>query len=654
MQTYLPGTRIGQYEIASRPMMGGMGVVYFALDHGNDDRPVALKTFRPELLPERAARDRFLREGTAWVELGRHPHIVRCYEVKYIDPTAFLVLELIAKEQNMPDASLRSWLIPGHPLPIGQALLYALQIARGMQHATEKIPGFVHRDLKPENILVGADRLPGTNINRLRVTDFGLVKTIAGGDMPAKAGNEKELKPNQVQFTQGAGTPLYMAPEQWKGEPVGFSTDAYAFGCILYEMISGQYAATGKTLSNLQTSHCEGRLHEIPSSLENSVKALMEKCLRLEKNHRYSGWKEIVDVLELSYALNAGESAPQSTFNGNQNYTEDIQLGLSYLLLGYAYQDIGNVNASIPYYEKALNIGLDRRQRELIFTAYNHFGMAHKDLGQLQQAIYYFHQALVIAQEIGAKHDMGGVLSNLGDAYDKLGDAKQAVKFCKEAITIAKEYNDLRMEGNALGNLGGAYSGLGEIELAIDSHEQALEIDRKIDNRRGEADDLHNIADIYRLPLGNYEKAIKFLDQALSIRREIGDRKGEGATLRNLGTIYRELDDFEKALKYLELALLISREVGDFRGEGIILCRLGLVNFDQQNYDGAVEYFQKASEIHRKCGDRYWEGIDLGNLGTAFLRLGNYNNALIFIKQALEICNDVGNLNGIALSKTSG
>jgi serine/threonine protein kinase len=60
--------------------MGGMGVVYFALDHGNDGRPVALKTFRPELLPDRAARDRFLREGTAWVELGSHPHIVRCYK----------------------------------------------------------------------------------------------------------------------------------------------------------------------------------------------------------------------------------------------------------------------------------------------------------------------------------------------------------------------------------------------------------------------------------------------------------------------------------------------------------------------------------------------------------------------------------------------
>jgi eukaryotic-like serine/threonine-protein kinase len=133
LQTYPPGTRIGQYEIASLPMMGGMGVVYFALDHGNDGRPVALKTFRPELLPDRAARTRFLREGTAWIELGSHPHIVRCYKVEYIDPTAFLVLELIAKEQNMPDASLRSWLIPGRPLPIEQALLFALQIARGMK-----------------------------------------------------------------------------------------------------------------------------------------------------------------------------------------------------------------------------------------------------------------------------------------------------------------------------------------------------------------------------------------------------------------------------------------------------------------------------------------------------------------------------------------
>ena len=79
MSVYPPGARIaGRFEVAGRPLMGGMGIVYLCLDH-QEQRPIALKTFRPELLPDRAARDRFLREGTAWVELGAHPNIVRCF-----------------------------------------------------------------------------------------------------------------------------------------------------------------------------------------------------------------------------------------------------------------------------------------------------------------------------------------------------------------------------------------------------------------------------------------------------------------------------------------------------------------------------------------------------------------------------------------------
>ncbi len=92
MSIYPPGTRIGQYEIAGRPLMGGMGIVYVCLDH-QENRPVALKTFKPAYLPDRAARDRFLREGTHWVDLGAHPYIVRCYRVFRIDPEVYLVLE---------------------------------------------------------------------------------------------------------------------------------------------------------------------------------------------------------------------------------------------------------------------------------------------------------------------------------------------------------------------------------------------------------------------------------------------------------------------------------------------------------------------------------------------------------------------------------
>src|SRR5512135_3729636 len=110
---YSPGAHIAdRYEVAACPLMGGMGIVYICFDH-QEQRPVALKTFKPEHLPDRAARDRFLREGTAWVDLGAHPHIVRCYRVLRIDPEVYLVLELIAKEQDREDASLRSWLVLG-------------------------------------------------------------------------------------------------------------------------------------------------------------------------------------------------------------------------------------------------------------------------------------------------------------------------------------------------------------------------------------------------------------------------------------------------------------------------------------------------------------------------------------------------------------
>jgi len=283
-------TIAGRYEIAGKPMMGAMGVVYIAFDH-QDQRPVAIKTFRPEYLSDRAARDRFLREGTAWVDLGVHPHIVRCYEVTRVgDGTeVYLILELVAREQGYPDASLRPWLIPGRPLPVETALLFALQIARGMGHAVERIPGFVHRDLKPENVLVGADRLPDWNVNRVRVTDFGLASVLEAESKPETSGRTQQpassdrLPASRTQLTHGiVGTPLYMAPEQWRGEPVGVYTDIYALGCILYEMLAGQQAALGDSLAALQRTHCTGRdpapAGERPGPCPRNRRALPRPC----------------------------------------------------------------------------------------------------------------------------------------------------------------------------------------------------------------------------------------------------------------------------------------------------------------------------------------------------------------------------------------
>jgi serine/threonine-protein kinase len=123
----------------------------------------------------------------------------------------------------------------GQPLPPATALLFALQIARGMQHAVKQIEGFVHRDLKPENVLVGADKLPGTAINRLRVTDFGLAavlqSTSASPSTIHPPASSNQHPASRTQLTHGiVGTPLYMAPEQWEGGDLGVHTNVYALG----------------------------------------------------------------------------------------------------------------------------------------------------------------------------------------------------------------------------------------------------------------------------------------------------------------------------------------------------------------------------------------------------------------------------------------
>jgi serine/threonine protein kinase len=217
MTVFSPGKYIAnRYEVLSQPLMGGMGIVYFCLDQ-ETHLPVAIKAIKPEYLLDRKARARYIDEATTWLRLGNHPNIVRCYEVVHDEPVFFLVLEWIQKEPNFADSSLRSRLIPGRPLSQEQALLFALHIVRGMGYATKIIPGLVHRDIKPENLLIGADLIPGKMVNILKLTDFGLCKIVQNNlDFTSWEAPDGPL-PSHMEITLGAGTPLYMAPEQWLG-----------------------------------------------------------------------------------------------------------------------------------------------------------------------------------------------------------------------------------------------------------------------------------------------------------------------------------------------------------------------------------------------------------------------------------------------------
>jgi len=648
MRTYPPGTRIaGQYEIAGHPLMGGMGIVYLCLDTATD-RPVALKTFRPELLPDRAARDRFLREGTAWVDLGAHPHVVRCYQVLHTDPEVFLVLELIAKEQGRDDASLRAWLTPGHPLPVEQALLFALQIARGMKHATDVIPGFVHRDLKPENILVGADRLSEATANRLRVTDFGLAAVLesASERVSESAMRDTEHAIRNTQLTHGiVGTPVYMAPEQWQGQPVTAVTDVYALGCMLYEMLAGQRAVSGHSPTALQRAHCGGDLRPLPESLTPTVSQIVARCLAMEPGERYGDWGRVEATLAAAYADLVDWPAPQPEPVAVVSRAERVAAGWSYNAIGISYSDIGKAEVAAGYFERAREMGSTEGEQPLEGAALGNLGLAYAALGDTRGAIQLHEQALVIRREIGDRHGEGATLANLGGAYRLLGNARRAIVYYQQALPILRDLEDRHAEGVALGNLGLAYTDLGEAQQAVGYFKQQLGISREIRDRRGEGKALGNLGSACK-NLGNARRAIGNYEQCLAIAREIGDRRGEGNALGNLGLAYAALGDARRAIQFHKQALKITREIGDRRGEESALGDLGSAYLRLDDPRRAIKYFELALAIDREIEDRRGEGADLGNIGSAYLQLGDARRAIGCYEQHLEIAREIGDRRG--------
>ncbi len=223
-----PGTRFGHYEIAALIGAGGMGEVYRALDT-NLRRDVAIK-----ILPEHFAGDadrlaRLRREAEMLATLN-HQNIAHVYGLERSDALTGLVMELV----EGPTLAER---IAQGPLALAEALPIALQIADALEAAHER--AIVHRDLKPANIKLRAD---GT----VKVLDFGIAKAL----QPTFAASGPETlvanTPSLTQMGMILGTAAYMSPEQARGKTVDKRTDVWAFGCVLYEMLTGRPAFEGE------------------------------------------------------------------------------------------------------------------------------------------------------------------------------------------------------------------------------------------------------------------------------------------------------------------------------------------------------------------------------------------------------------------------
>lgn len=608
-----------RYEVVNK-LMGGMGIVYLCRDQINEQL-VALKTFKPEFLSHLAARDLFLREGTMWVDLGRHPNIVQAYRVERIGDgrEVYLVLEWIVQPKDKKSPSLRSWLRGGTKLPAEQALLFALHVARGMNYAVTKIPGLVHRDLKPENILVGYDGVA-------RVTDFGLASTLSGLKN-TKIGTLANAKENfgRTQLTQGvAGTPLYMAPEQWLHQQLDARADIYALGCILYEMVTGSFAAQGDDREELKAFHLAAKIKPPPPDTSREIMAVLRKCLVSKRELRFRTWAEAEEEIGQAYERLTGKPAPAEHQSASPTRDDRIIAGYSYNTMGLSYLDIGKLDVAVMYFEQTVNVGRAEKSEQLEGTGLGNLGLAYMALGYLERAVEFHEEHLALAKKFEDRAEEGKALGRMGHAFLRLGNVDRAIGLHERELAIFQKVGDRYKEANALHSLGDVYRHLGEITQAVDFYKQSLAIAKDIGDKTRVERILNSMGLVY-LESGESKEAVALFQQAFEIAREIGDRVGESEVLANMGDLYRSLDYFDRAVTQYNRALTIAQEVNDRRKEIRSLLSLGDLHLEElEKLEDAQSFYLAALDAVQDTGDLVQEMHTFMKLGTTNIGLGDY------------------------------
>ena len=302
-----PGTRLGPYEIVAPLGAGGMGEVYRARDRALN-RDVALKVLPAAFSQDADRLARFKREAHVLASLN-HQHIAAIYGFEESGSTQCLVLELVDGETlarrieglqaKGSRLSASSTSLGQTGLPVDDAVRIARQVADALEAAHEK--GIIHRDLKPANIAIDAN-------DQVKVLDFGLAKFHAGATGGAGAGDYDLAVSPTITTPTGVGTLIgtaaYMAPEQAKGREADKRSDLWAFGCVLYEMLTGKQAFEGEDVVDLLTAvmRSEPDWSALPADTPANVRTVLERCLKKDRRQR------IADVAVVQFLLNASSA----------------------------------------------------------------------------------------------------------------------------------------------------------------------------------------------------------------------------------------------------------------------------------------------------------------------------------------------------------
>ena len=281
-RNWLPGFRLGAYEILAPLGAGGMGEVYRARDT-KLRREVAIKVLPREFERDLARLARFEREAHVLASLNNR-RIAAIYDLEEFQGIRFLVLELV-EGPTLADRIARG------PIPEDEALAISAQVIEAMEYAHER--NVVHRDLKPANIKV-------TPEGNVKVLDFGLAKAISDPVPATDSADSPTLDMGRTEIGMILGTPAYMSPEQASGRPADRRSDIWSFGAVLYEMLNGKRAFEGESVSHTLASvlKVEPDFNSLPASTPAAIRNLIRRCLTKDPKQRLQAIGEARIILE--------------------------------------------------------------------------------------------------------------------------------------------------------------------------------------------------------------------------------------------------------------------------------------------------------------------------------------------------------------------
>ncbi len=278
-----PGTvvadqQLGHFKIIRPLGAGGMGEVYLATDLALD-RPVAIKVLPGHVAQDPVRRDRMVREARAQAQVT-HPNVGHIYFIGEHEQLLYFAMEYVAGE-TLADRIGRA------PLPIDSALAVIRAAALGLREAHRS--GFTHRDVKPSNLMIDSHGV-------VKVLDFGLA-----------AGDPLAISDGPIAQTSLAGTPLYMAPEQARGEPIDFRADIYALGATLYHLVSGKPPFEADSVDKLVSLHATAARPAMPKKGRTrtesaAIDALCARMMAPLAADRFASYDELLRALELASA----------------------------------------------------------------------------------------------------------------------------------------------------------------------------------------------------------------------------------------------------------------------------------------------------------------------------------------------------------------